>query len=195
MKLNKNWASIEQCEIMVKAINTHLRKKCNNVLKIEKFTKSQFKSLVELVEIINDEYIDELTYHGHCELANKTCPVFDYRKVLGLNEQGFRRNDENTNLQGVSVEIKQEKEIVELPLESMDRGKKVSELQGSLNIYYPDRKLIVDGIFGKATEILVVDFQEEKELVVDGIVGQKTWVSLMDTLFFMQKLFETDYKA
>ena len=44
-----------------------------------------------------------------------------------------------------------------------------------------------DGIFGKATETAVKDFQRDhtdkdgKPLVVDGIIGQKTWDALLDT--------------
>lgn len=28
------------------------------------------------------------TFHGHCEVSNKTCPNFNYRRVLGLDSKG-----------------------------------------------------------------------------------------------------------
>jgi len=67
---------------------------CLHGLNIDKFTQEQFKSLRELCNQINDVYQGEITFHGHCEVSNKSCPVFDYKKVLGLDSKGFIKINE-----------------------------------------------------------------------------------------------------
>jgi len=68
----------------------------------------------------------------------------------------------------------------ELPLSKGEKGNKVKELQTKLNqLGY---KLVVDGIFGNATEKAVKDFQKANGLVVDGIVGEKTWGKLLTVI-------------
>lgn len=54
------------------------------------FTPAQFKALQRLCRAITDEYSarKKLTFHGHCEVSDKTCPVFDYKEVLNLDERG-----------------------------------------------------------------------------------------------------------
>ena len=51
-----------------------------------------FDTLIKLCEDINEQ-IPNLTFHGHCEVSNKLCPVFDYRKVLSLDEFGAIKQD------------------------------------------------------------------------------------------------------
>lgn len=62
---------------------------CLHGLKENKFTEEQFKSLISLCERIALAHRCGVTFHGHCEVANKTCPVFDYREILNLDEQGY----------------------------------------------------------------------------------------------------------
>ena len=50
------------------------------------FTDAQFASLRELCYAIDATY--KVTFHGHCEVSTKSCPVFDYKEVLGLDEHG-----------------------------------------------------------------------------------------------------------
>lgn len=54
------------------------------------FTEIQLAKCKELCLQINNAYDKQITFHGHCEVEpNKTCPVFDYKKLLNLNEKGF----------------------------------------------------------------------------------------------------------
>lgn len=57
-----------------------------------------------------------------------------------------------------------------------DSGSAVNELQKLLNA--KGTKLVVDGIFGSATQTAVINFQRSNDLVADGIVGAKTWAAL-----------------
>lgn len=62
-----------------------------------------------------------------------------------------------------------------------DRGDAVRVWQRQLNEWggYTGRHaLTVDGIFGPATNHVVVDFQRKRGLTVDGIAGPKTWHEL-----------------
>lgn len=54
---------------------------------LKDFTESQFTALRRICREIHDE-IPEATFHGHCEVSDKTCPVFDYKKVLNLDFLG-----------------------------------------------------------------------------------------------------------
>ncbi|CAB4141079.1 lysozyme [uncultured Caudovirales phage] len=55
---------------------------------LAEFSEAQFKSLRDLCHEINEEYESEITFHGHCEVSAKSCPVFDYRQVLNLSPDG-----------------------------------------------------------------------------------------------------------
>lgn len=54
---------------------------------LTKFTEEQFKSLRDICDEIH-KVIPKATFHGHCEVSSKSCPVFDYRKVLNLDSKG-----------------------------------------------------------------------------------------------------------
>ena len=58
-----------------------------------------------------------------------------------------------------------------------DTGTNVEFLQKRLNIW--GASLVVDGIFGAATEENVKKFQAQYNLTVDGIVGLQTWSKLL----------------
>jgi len=49
------------------------------------FVEEQFRSLKIICDAINTIYQNNVSFHGHCEVSTKACPVFDYKKVLGLD--------------------------------------------------------------------------------------------------------------
>lgn len=60
-----------------------------------------------------------------------------------------------------------------------DKGPDVYFLQEELNkLEVPRDDLVVDGIFGRATESAVEEYQGSRALTVDGIVGPQTWDAL-----------------
>jgi peptidoglycan hydrolase-like protein with peptidoglycan-binding domain len=60
-----------------------------------------------------------------------------------------------------------------------DNGDAVRRVQRAIR-RTPDPGLVVDGIFGPATETVVKQFQQGAGLSVDGIVGPATWAALPD---------------
>ncbi|MDP5307912.1 N-acetylmuramoyl-L-alanine amidase [Paracoccus spongiarum] len=61
---------------------------CLHGLEISKFTPAQFASLRGLCIQINRAYAGNVTFHGHCEVSPKSCPVFTYEDVLGIDAEG-----------------------------------------------------------------------------------------------------------
>lgn len=56
-----------------------------------RFTPISLDSLVNLCKAIDAAYYlanKPVTFHGHCEIDPKPCPVFDYRRLLGLSDLG-----------------------------------------------------------------------------------------------------------
>lgn len=144
---------------------------CLHGLDESKFAANQFNSLRDLCAAINGNYSTALEYHGHCEVSSKSCPVFDYKTVLGLDSKHhmttFQRNPEpilGDEYYDVGV------------LRIFDRGEHVKYLQQLLN--RAGAYLVEDGIFGRATKNAVVRYQQLNNLVVDGLVGSQTWESL-----------------
>ena len=60
---------------------------CLSGLVEDDFTEDQFESLINLCQQIHRK-IPDVTFHGHCEVSDKDCPVFNYREILGLNDFG-----------------------------------------------------------------------------------------------------------
>lgn len=59
---------------------------------LSKFTDAQFDSLKKLAASIHRK-IPNATFHGHCEVnSSKTCPVFDYKSLLGLDNKGIMQS-------------------------------------------------------------------------------------------------------
>jgi len=60
------------------------------------FTAEQFQSLKGLCAAIHDAYEGQISFHGHCEVSNKACPVFDYRSILELSGHGYMKRPRKT---------------------------------------------------------------------------------------------------
>lgn len=61
---------------------------CLHGLRKELFTVAQYNALKSLCQRIHFMYNGKVTFHGHCEVAAKSCPVFDYKAVLKLDSKG-----------------------------------------------------------------------------------------------------------
>lgn len=59
---------------------------CLHGLNAEDFTDEQYDVLRALCVAIAREI--DVTFHGHCEVSDKRCPVFDYVSVLQLTAEG-----------------------------------------------------------------------------------------------------------
>ena len=141
---------------------------CLHGLAVENFTEAQYRSVIRLCNEIHQAYPeDAVTFHGHCEVSSKDCPVFPYRKVLGLDAHGHMEFPQDPT-PPVRVEAP--------TLRVMDRGPAVRRLQELLNARGAD--LSPDGIFGVMTRDAVIRFQSENDLDADGIVGPATWAVL-----------------
>jgi hypothetical protein len=52
------------------------------------FKHASLDALKELCHEINLAYSGRVSFHGHCEVSAKSCPVFDYQELLGLDRFG-----------------------------------------------------------------------------------------------------------
>lgn len=145
---------------------------CLHGLLGNKFTDAQFDTLRRLARDINFAYGGKVTFHGHCEVSAKSCPVFNYRMALNLDSKGRL---------GAGSPDEDEADADQQPhatrvLRRGDRGDEVAALQRLLNFFTTawGVMLVLDGDFGKQTEAAVKRFQETRHLVPDGIVGPLT---------------------
>lgn len=51
------------------------------------FTEAQYNALRSFAQAVHAA-LPSVTFHGHCEVSNRPCPVLDYRKILGLDDKG-----------------------------------------------------------------------------------------------------------
>lgn len=127
------------------------------------FTYNQFDALRGFCKQITNAYSEKISFHGHCEVSEKPCPVFDYKGVLNLSDSGHLKINDKVPI-----------------LDLFDTGIDVITLQKQLNIFLEryNTSIRVDGIFGQATAQIVIFFQMEYKLTPDGIVGPKTRLTL-----------------
>lgn len=59
--------------------------------KANAFTTKQEDTLLRLCTAINKAYAGRVTFHGHNEVSSKACPVYDYRSILNLDDDGVMR--------------------------------------------------------------------------------------------------------
>jgi peptidoglycan hydrolase-like protein with peptidoglycan-binding domain len=163
--------NIESKPAAQKGHNTGSIAICLHGLYPQDFTLSQFDSVYKLCNIIDAAYDDRrISFHGHCEVSNKPCPVFDYISVLSLDRLGIMDAGNQNRF---------------IRLELFSRGLEVVRLQRTLNYWSDTIKddqnaelLQVDGIFGQITQMRVMEFQQENGLEVDGVVGSVTRLKL-----------------
>lgn len=145
---------------------------CLHGLNKEDFTPEQYDALILLCDKINKHYNRQITFHGHCEVSDKPCPVYDYREVLNLSPQGnFDCGPNNKS---------NKPNLRDYYFETFSMGDPIKELQRKLNIWikndpnYSFDMLDVDGMFGQDTTRAVVQFQKIHHLTTDGVAGPLT---------------------
>lgn len=141
---------------------------CLHGLVETKFTEAQLDTMYELSSAL-DSLEPRLRFRGHREVAAKACPVVDYKRILGLNADGYMSD------RGPLVP-NEPSGVVRPTLSITDSGPDVRLLQSMLNVR--GAKLVEDGHFGRLTYRAVQAFQTAAGLVADGIVGPLTWRAL-----------------
>ncbi len=158
---------IEKIPAAQKGHNTGTIAICLHGLYKHNFTLNQYETLQKLCKQINIEYEGKVTFHGHCEVSNKSCPVFDYKSVLELDPSGYI-----IGLERIKV------------LDMFDVGVEVMNLQKRLNVFLKQHfentevGLDVDGVFGQDTAQAVLIFQFANIITPDGVAGPKTLLLL-----------------
>ncbi len=144
---------------------------CLHGLAVESFTGAQYRTLIALAREIDAAYLGRVTFHGHCEVSSKFCPVFPYRAVLGLDGAGRMTGsprDDPALPEETLISEDGERETLEIT----SRGAAVRRLQRLLR--GAGLPLVEDGLFGQATLAAVRAFQEANGLEADGVVGPQT---------------------
>ncbi len=139
---------------------------CLHGLKREKFTAAQEKTLQALCSEINSAYLKQVSFHGHCEVSPKACPVIDYKRVLRLDAYGSL----GLESQPVVSAAGQTDDLPRLTLG--DSGEAVKKLQSLLHV-------TVDGDYGPETLAAVKAFKRQNGLYPSGIVTPQVWQLLM----------------
>ena len=100
---------------------------CLSGLVEDDFTEDQFDSLVDLCQQIHNK-IPDVTFHGHCEVSDKDCPVFNYREVLGLNEFGEYWNNNHLDDKPDEKLIEAREEFISIFEELLDLNRRTNRL-------------------------------------------------------------------
>ena len=148
---------------------------CLHGLSEERFAEGQYRTLIDLAREIDEACTGRITFHGHCEVSAKSCPVFPYRAVLGLDRDGRMSGsptDSPDLREGPATATDKEPETLEVT----SRGVAVRRLQRLLD--EAGYVLEQDGLFGQATLAAVRAFQAYNGLEADGIVGPRTRAAL-----------------
>jgi hypothetical protein len=141
---------------------------CLHGLLEARFSKEQLATLRRLCDEINDAYGGRVTFHGHREVnPRKTCPVYDYRAILGLDSVGrLGRVPQPSTDADDPVDVAR-------TLRRGSTGDDVRWLQALLN-RMTLHALVPDGVFGPRTESALKSFQQAHYLVSDGVFGPLT---------------------
>ncbi|OCP17388.1 MULTISPECIES: peptidoglycan-binding domain-containing protein [unclassified Ensifer] len=158
---------------------------CLHGLKSENFTAAQYATVLSLCQQINNAYGGAVTFHGHCEVARKACPVFDYKRVLGLSAGKLPRDPTAPN-RDISMPRMPGIEHLEEPsagrtmvLKHGDKSGGVFDVQKRLSAlgYFVGK---IEGDFGDRTRAAVLAFQADNHLIADGKVGPATREAMKD---------------
>jgi hypothetical protein len=181
---------------------------CMHGLYVKDFTQAQRESMIRLAAMIDAVYGPGLTYHGHIEVANKACPVYDFRTLLGLDQFGRRVYPPSAAFSpraatrawpGLLNPTKAEAKValpapakVEVPPKpkSASDYKTADRRELKLNVPRGEDVAAVqhilgfgvkdaDGIYGPRTKKAVEHFQLAKGMPVTGVVDQATWKALL----------------
>jgi len=158
---------LEKTPAAQKGHNLYTLAICLHGLKEENFTQAQFNTLNQLAIQIEHNY-ENISFHGHCEVSKKACPVFNYRKVLDLDRYGSLNKNEISLTPLVSTKAD---DLPDLKLGS--RGEAVELLQQLLFIK-------IDGIFGPQTSRSVKAFKKLHGLYTSDIVKSYVWRLLIE---------------
>jgi len=115
-----------------------------------------------------DHNYENVSFHGHCEISKKACPVFNYKKVLNLDKYGSLSKNEIvlTPLKSYKID-----DLPELKLGS--RGEAVELLQKLLFIK-------IDGIFDPQTSRNIKTFKKSQNLYASDVVKGYVWKLLIE---------------
>lgn len=151
---------------------------CLHGLDVDLFTERQIATLRGLCLDIDEAYRGSITFHGHCEVARKACPVIDYKSVLRLDARGGLGDIADAQVTVIQNPPPHLDDLEVLPilartLRQGDTGASVRDLQEMLTRigYFTGA---IDGDFGKRTRAAVLAFQADNHLIPDGIVGPLT---------------------
>ena len=158
---------IEKTPAAQKGHNLNTLAICVHGLKEENFTEAQFSTLNKLATQIEHNY-ENISFHGHCEVSKKACPVFNYKKVLDLDKYGSLNKNINVL---ENIKSKKAEDLPELKLGS--RGEAVELLQQLLFIK-------IDGIFGPQTGRSIKVFKKVHKLYASDVVKSHIWRLLME---------------
>ncbi len=132
---------------------------CLHGLREEQFTRSQYEALKALCMDIDKAYLKQVSFHGHCEVSAKACPVINYKKILKLDSYGSLGLD-------APVITTAENDFTRLNIG--DQGEAVRRLQTLLEIE-------VDGDYGPITLEKVKAFKKQNDLYPSAIVTKQVW--------------------
>lgn len=159
---------IEKTPAAQKGHNLYTLAICMHGLKEENFTQAQFDTLHTLAYQIDQNY-ENISFHGHCEVSKKACPVFKYKKVLDLDRFGSLNKNKITLTLLVSTKVD---DLPDLKLGS--RGEAVELLQQLLFIK-------IDGIFGPQTSRSIKAFKKSHDLYASDVVKSYVWRLLRES--------------
>ena len=171
------YRGLEEAPAAQEGHNTGSIAVCLDGLKQGDFNEKQFATLRELADAIDAAYGGIVHYHGHSEVANKACPVFDYKTVLNLNPKGFRVS---THAGNISIPPRAQAESTR---KAYPLGKRIlSKTCSGTDVAWVQKALglKVDGLFGQDTFDAVWKFQTEQQIDIDGVVGKMTWAVLRE---------------